>query len=251
MKSRNVYSNKEVRTTEDAEGNVTITTTEKTTSVRASNEPDFIKIYTHMWCEANGIPDKWRGLFLEVASRMTYCNANDLQHAQLFVTSKLIQQDICAALGWAAKDGGTYKKGLAALCKCGALRHICRSTYQVNPEYAGRGEWRYNPHYKRGGVEELVTTFKMNAQGVHADTQIVWAGDHSDEDPMGKMYAAGMGLKPKESGIIKETTITQPSSGSGENEIPGQLSLDEVFPGTGAGIPDDMQDLPFMNDVAV
>ncbi len=69
-----------------------------------------------------------------------------------------------------------YLNGLKALCDCGAIRKVNRGVYQINPSYAGRGTWKYNPSLKQGGIEKLVATFNFTEGTV--DTNAVWATEN-------------------------------------------------------------------------
>ena len=52
---------KETKTTIDEEGNESTTTVEKTIQFQDNNEPEFIKLYTRVWCEFNEIPLSFDG----------------------------------------------------------------------------------------------------------------------------------------------------------------------------------------------
>ena len=168
-----IISEREVKTTVDAEGIEQTTTVEKTRALERSTEPDYIKLYTRMWAEFTGIPEQHRALFLELACRMTYCNASSLGTSQIVYTGEPNATAICEALGWKQKD--SLMKGLRALKKCGAILQVNRGVYQINPSYAGRGEWKYNPKLNRGGVEDLVAKFSFATGEV--ETEIIWADD--------------------------------------------------------------------------
>ena len=152
---------------------------ETTKKLEKSTEPDFIKLYTRMWCEFNGIPECHRALFLELATRMSYCNKTDLGASQIVYTGEPNASAICQAIGWKQKD--SLMKGLKALVNCGAIRKLNRAVYQINPSYAGRGEWKYNPRLDRGGVEDLVATFNLRKGTV--ETQIVWKTTDDENIP--------------------------------------------------------------------
>lgn len=209
-----IKSEKVVTIREDANGNITTDTTEKTSNVQHNEEPDYIKLYTRMWCEFNGIPLAYRGLFLELVTRMTYCNSARLESSQLVNTGKPWSDDIMSALDWKKT---MYQKGLAALCECGAIRKVGRGVYQISPHYAGKGEWKYNPKYDRGGVEDLVAVFDFRDKTVK--TSITWASDGSDSD---------LGLKHGETLTAKRTTI-RPQADIGDYDVPGQMTIND-FP---------------------
>lgn len=191
---------KEVHTYEDSEGNITIDT--KETSYSSETEPDYIKLYTKLWCEFNGIPDAFRNLFLELALRMSYCNSEDLEHSQIVFTGGTVAQDIMRRMGWSSKR--MYQKGLKALCDCGAIRKVARAEYQINPSYAGRGGWKYNPRANRGGVSDLVAQFNFKDKTVN--TKIVWADDGSDSG-LNETYRAGLKVTDEDKTVLTSTEI--------------------------------------------
>lgn len=170
-----IYSEKEIKTTVDQNGNETTDIIEKTKSYHKSEEPDYVKLYTNMWCEFNQIPLTYRSLFLELITRMSYCNMDDLSNAQLVNTGKPWSNSIMQSLKW---KEDMYKKGLRELKKCGAIKSVGRGVYQINPNYASRGEWKYNPKLKRGGVENLIATFDFANKTV--DTKIIYAADRNN-----------------------------------------------------------------------
>lgn len=194
-----ISSLKEVRTVVDADGREETTTKETTRSIQRNTEPDYIKLYTKMWAEFNGIPVPYRDLFLELVTRMTYCNSRDLENSQLVNTGRPWSDSIMAALGWKQR---MYQKGLRALCDCGAIRQVSRGVYQINPQYAGRGEWKYNPRLERGGVEDLVATFNFTAGTVN--TKITWA-DNGEDTEFNRMYREGLGVQAKDGAVLKST----------------------------------------------
>jgi hypothetical protein len=169
----------------DDQGNLVKTSSKDTLTVKSyQQEPDYIKIYTRMWCEYNEIPVKWRPLFLALVTRMTYCNMPDnptVNHGetgQLVWTGEPFATAICKECGWNQKQ--SLYNGLKALCKCGAIRLYRKSCYQINPQYAGRGSWRYDPKKAQGGVENLTATFNFST---HTNsTQITWSDDDENDD---------------------------------------------------------------------
>lgn len=207
-----IYTNKETTTIIDEQGKETTTIKETSSKSERNTEPDFIKLYTKMWCEFNDIPDRWRNLFMQLVVRMSYCNSTDMTHSQIITVYGLVTEDICKACGWT--DKSNVRRGLKVLCECGAIKKVGRATYQINPNYAGRGEWKYNPKLNRGGVEDLVATFNFRDKSVK--TNIVWADDGSESE-VNDMYRRGLGVKASDETVIK--TIEQ---------LPGQMCIDDL-----------------------
>ena len=193
------YRETTTTTVVDADGAETTTKIEKVTSITRNEEPDYIKVYTHMWAEFTGVPVAYRELFLQLALRMTYCNANDLDNAQLVNTGKPFSESIKKALNW--KDDMFYR-GLRELVQTGAIKRVGRGVYQINPTYAGKGEWKYNPRLKRGGIEDLIATFSFKDKTV--DTRIVWADDGNPTE-FNQMYREGMGAKASDETVLTYT----------------------------------------------
>ena len=188
-----IISEKQTERRIAADGTEQVTVAEKTRAIQRSDEPDYIKLYTRMWCEFNAIPDRYRPLFLELITRMSYCNKADLDTSQIVYTGEPNATAICKALGWKQKD--SLMKGLKALCKCEAIKKVNRAVYQINPNYAGRGEWKYNPRLDRGGVEDLIAVFSFKNQTVQ--TKIVWADDGKGDDVINNIYRAMLETDPK------------------------------------------------------
>lgn len=191
----------------DVDGNIIeqrISETTDSINITRNNEPDYIKLYTSMWCEFNQIPDTYRNLFLELITRMSYCDGTDLPHSQLVNTGKPWSDAIMKNLGW---KKAMYQRGLKALCDCGAIKQISRGVYQINPNYAGKGEWRYNPRLQRGGVEDLVAQFNFRDGTVQ--TKIIWASENDGNatNLMDQEMFSGMDTKLGHTVTIKDTTI--------------------------------------------
>ena len=198
-----IIKKEETRVT-DENGNEKVSV--KETTIQKDPEPNYIKIYTDTWCEFNQIPLAYRELFLQLAMRMSYCNSQNLDDSQIVYTGEPISSVIMKELGW---KKAMYQKALRNLCDCGAIRKIKRSVYQINPSYAGKGNWKFNPQLKRGGVKELVATFKINSNGEReVDTQIIWADDGRDTEQNG-LFRAGMGVRAVDNTILKMSHITR------------------------------------------
>lgn len=186
----------------DEDGKVKSTTKEMTVKKERSEEPDYIKLYTRMWCEFNEIPLSYRTLFLSLVSRMSYCNRNDLENSQLVNTGKPWSKSIMEECGWKSSD--SLMKGLKTLCDCNAIRKVGRGVYQINPSYAGRGTWKYNPRLNGGGIEDLVATFNFKDKTV--DTHIVWADDGQDSE-YNDYWRNGLGVNREDETVFARTNV--------------------------------------------
>lgn len=150
-----------IETVRDEEGNViSEKETTKTKRIDRVTEPDYIKLYAETWLDKskNEIPIGYRALFLELAARMSYCEADDHEHSQLVMTSGIYQEAIMNTLGLKSRD--SLQKGLKALCDCNAIRRVQRGIYQINPRYAGKGQWKYNPRISRSSLEDFADYYE-------------------------------------------------------------------------------------------
>lgn len=198
MRTSKTIEKEVIRTFEDAEGNVTKEITKTTSKMKIDNEPDFIKIYTKMWCEYNQIPYKYRQLFFSLACRMSYCTSSNPEASQIVFVQKPVTDAILKECDWKTKD--PLMKGLKALCDCNAIKKLSRACYQINPAYAGRGEWKYNPMLERGGVKDLITTFAFDKNTVK--TQIVFADDGSDDNDFEREH---FGVQKNDEAVVIRT----------------------------------------------
>lgn len=178
--SRKYYEHSTEHIKEDANGNITSHKTSETKSFITNDEPDYIKIYTKMWCEFNNVPEKWRTLFLSLVCRMNYANLNSPTGGQTVYTIGSNAEAIKQECGWKTND--PLYRGLKVLCDCGAIRKIGRGEYQINPQYAGRGTWRYNAKDNQGGIKDIIAKFSFKNKNV--ETKITWA--ETNENIIGK-----------------------------------------------------------------
>ena len=218
-----IKSEKEVTRIIDTDGKEQTTTKEKTSKVERSGETDYIKLYTKMWCEFNEIPNAYRNLFIELATRMSYANINADEGGQLVSINKPYNISIMNALGW---KKAMFQRGLKALCECNAIRRIARGVYQINPQYAGRGEWKYNPKLERGGVEDLIAKFSFKDKTVEITT--IWA-DNGKNTLLNNTYRDGLNVKSTDNATLKTMTKTPkaPIETAIDDELSDMPELDE------------------------
>ena len=167
---------KETETFTDSKGQTTTETVEK--EIYKDTEPDYIKIYTAVFFEFKQFPTQYKELFLQLAMRMSYCNSMDFENSQTVYVTGPNKKAIMDACGWSSVSSLT--KGLKALCNCGAIRRVNRTVYQINPEFAGRGSWRYNSKLEQGGIKDIIAKFQFARNEV--ETQIIFDDSESDED---------------------------------------------------------------------
>ena len=176
---------KDTKTVVDADGNtIEEKKVERTWTMEKSGEPDFVKLYPEAWMPKKKtlaedespagkktaaarrknagdgedtahlkLPAAYRFLFFILAARMGYCDSDDLAHSQLVITGEPYRDEILEIMGWSDRD--SLQKGLRALCECNAIRKVSRGCYQINPRFASKGQWKYNPRIPQSNVEGL------------------------------------------------------------------------------------------------
>lgn len=77
---------------------------QKQKTIKKDQEPDYIKIYTRMWFDFKQFPTKYRELFLQLAIRMSYCNAIKPNQSQVVAVIGVIKDEIMEACGWKTVD---------------------------------------------------------------------------------------------------------------------------------------------------
>ena len=197
-KKTNILEEVKETTVVDQDGNIVSQKTTKTKKMaKRSTEPDYIKLYTNMWCEFNQIPQCARALFFEMAIRMTYCNSDELENSQLVFTAGPNQKAMMVGAG--ITNEKVFYRHLKMLADCNAIKKVSRGCYQINPQYAGRGSWHYNAKEKQGGIEDLVAVFNFKKGTV--ETQMTWAAGDDYFD------AEELGLKEGEQIVARKTVI--------------------------------------------
>lgn len=205
-----IYEKVKEETTIDENGNITKSEIKETRQI-IRQEPDYIKIYTKMWCEFNEIPERWRNLFLQLALNMSYACQSDSEGGQLVNVTGPIKDKIAKALN--CKESNLYK-GLKELQACNAIRKVSRGWYQVNPSYASKGEWRYNPKKDQGGIENIIANFDF--KGKKVTTKFIWGADTRDitslNNPQDVDYLTGLKIDLKNTEIVTltDTQINNP-----------------------------------------
>lgn len=202
MSKTKVVEKTDTVTVQHPDGSSETTTKTSTSKVAKLDEPDYIKIYTQMWSTFTGIPESYRELFMQLAVRMSYADALHPNSSQTVYTGTGIREQVMKMCGWTSVS--MYQKGLKALVKCGALKRISRGVYQINPSYAGRGTWKYNPRLSQGGVKDIKATFDFANHDV--STEITWADDGEDT-PFNESMREGLGVKASDSTELTYTTM--------------------------------------------
>lgn len=97
----------------------------------AEKEEPYMKFFYTDLSKIFGVAGKELSLFVAISSLMDYKN-------NVFHNDVRNRDRVCSALKIKAQ---TYKNGLAALVRTGALKNLNRGVYFVNPSVFAHGEW--------------------------------------------------------------------------------------------------------------
>lgn len=102
----------------------------------------FIRIDTESWQRNNSIPEEYRSFFICLACNMGNIDLYDFD-ADCFDTRQAVIMDrglaerLCGEMGWPGM--ARLRKGIRALCDCGAIRRAATGVYEVSKRYASLG----------------------------------------------------------------------------------------------------------------
>ena len=101
-------------------------------------EPDFVKLYLSDLITLEGLPKSTATVFYELLKHMTYA---DSEGGQIIALNPWLKKQILIA-SKTISSTQTISNAVSALKKKGILIEIGQSTYRVNPNIIGKGDWR-------------------------------------------------------------------------------------------------------------
>lgn len=109
------------------------------TKQHVSSEPPYVKLYLKTLCSLKDVPANNNHILYFLLSNISYASQENKFGGQIIVVNKYIKDMICEEYGIAEV---TIRKALAAFVEKGLFRRVARGTYQANPEYFGKGDWK-------------------------------------------------------------------------------------------------------------
>jgi predicted transcriptional regulator len=131
-----------------------------TQTIISAAEPPYVKLYMNTLLAFKNLPKTAAPVLSELLKHMTYADEEDEHGGQLLSPTFYTKQRIAKKLNIKVN---TIDKTLVSLTKKGVLKRIGRSTYQVNPNMFGRGEWK--------DIKSIRATFDFNTGEVNADIE--------------------------------------------------------------------------------
>lgn len=124
---------------------------------KVSGEPPYIKLYLKTLCCIKGLSLSLNPVLDALLSYMTYADPNAEEGGQLIVVNGFVRQKVADKCGVSIES---VNKALTKFTKSGVFRRIGTGTYQVNPEYFGKGEWK--------DISNIIATIDFKTGNINA-----------------------------------------------------------------------------------
>lgn len=102
-------------------------------------EPPFIKVYLDCLCDFKGLSKSLNPILLEFLKYMTYANIQENNGGQIIYLNAEMKRQIGIATGKTVKR---VEQAITDFVKTGVFKRIATSTYQVNADLFGKGDWK-------------------------------------------------------------------------------------------------------------
>lgn len=138
-----------------------ITEKQEITQIKKGIEPNYIKLYIKTLLTFKELPKTLNPILIEFLNHMSYANIENEYGGQLIYVNADMKKSIAKRLNLKIDS---VNKGLFALNKNGIFKRVGTGTYQVNPNFFGKGEWK--------DVSAIKATFDFNTGEVTTDIKI-------------------------------------------------------------------------------
>lgn len=131
---------------------------ERTTHLKVATEPNYIKLYIDCLLSFKELSRNLNPILLEFLKHMTYASTADNTGGQIISITAYIKRDVAQNVGLKIDR---VNQSVTQFVKAGIFRRIAPSTYQVNPNMFGKGEWR--------DIQQIRASFDFNKRTVRAE----------------------------------------------------------------------------------
>lgn len=132
---------------------------QEVTHIKRSAEPSYIKLYINTLLTFKELPKTLNPVLIEFLSYMSYADNSQQTGGQLIFINAFMKEEISRKLGNIKIN--TIDKALSNFVKSGIFKRIGTGTYQVNPNFFGKGEWK--------DISAIKATFDFNTGEVITD----------------------------------------------------------------------------------
>ncbi len=106
---------------------------------RVKDEPDYVKLYLDCLLTVKGLRKGLNPILVSLLKHMSYANSEDATGGQIIIVNKFLKETIANNLGLGIDS---INKALGSFADSGIFKRIAVGTYQVNPDFVGKGEWK-------------------------------------------------------------------------------------------------------------
>lgn len=106
---------------------------------RTTDEPDYVKLYLDCLLTVKGLRKGLNPVLIALLKHMSYANSDDTTGGQIIIINKFLKETVAKTLGLGIDS---INKALTDFTKSGIFKRIAPGTYQVNPDFVGKGEWK-------------------------------------------------------------------------------------------------------------
>lgn len=163
---RTVYEENTITFDENGE----VKTTSNTQVIRAAKEPEYIKLYLDCVMVFKGLKKGLSPILIELTKYMSYADIGEIYGGQVIFMNKSLKELIARNLNVSVKR---IEQALTHFVKSGIIRRIATSTYQMNPNIFGKGEWT--------NIKNIRAMFNFENNDVTAEIIKDTAAEYIDE----------------------------------------------------------------------
>jgi hypothetical protein len=116
-----------------------ITQEENLIHIKNSQEPNYIKLYIDCLLCLKELSKTFNPILLEFLKHMSYASTSDNIGGQIIYVNSLMKKNIAKRLNITVKR---IEQGITQFVKSNIFKRIGTGTYQVNPDFFGKGEWK-------------------------------------------------------------------------------------------------------------
>lgn len=138
---------------------------------KRSTEPPFVKLYLDCLCDFKGLSKSLNPILLEFLRYMTYANTLDPNGGQIIYLNAALKRNIATSTGKTVKR---VEQAITEFIKAGIFTRIATSTYQVNADLFGKGDWKDIKN-----IRNIRATFDFGNRII--ETEIITDGEQNEE----------------------------------------------------------------------
>jgi hypothetical protein len=131
---------------------------ENVTKIKRAAEPNYVKVYIDCLLTFKELSKSLNPILLEFLRHMSYADQNEENGGQIIYVNAQMKRNIAQKLNLKMDR---LNQSLTQFVKSNIFKRLAPSTYQVNPNLFGKGEW--------GDIKAIRATFDFNTGEINAE----------------------------------------------------------------------------------